>query len=159
MLATYLPEIRFHTLLQPEAMGARLSYALVTIVLMGIGGSALVIRFTSRAGGLSAEKAGFRGFGHVATAVIFGVVLGPAFYAVQGAPSWNRGLVTVRRSGTSRRWRWRARGPARRRSGAARRRRPTDGLPPLARTDPTATGSQAHATVDATGRLRPGYAH
>src|SRR5215217_1650636 len=116
-------------------MGARLSYALVTIVLMGIGSSALVIRFTSRAGGLSAEKAGFRGFGHVATAVVFGVVLGPAFYALQGAPSLNRGLVTVRRSGTSRRWRWRTRGPARRRSGAARRRRPTDGLPPLARTD------------------------
>src|SRR5215213_10088991 len=92
-------------------MGARLSYALVTIVLMGIGSSALVIiRFTSRAGGLSAEKAGFRGFGHVATAVVFGVVLGPAFYALQGAPSLNRGLVTVRRSGTSRRWRWRTRG-------------------------------------------------
>jgi hypothetical protein len=94
LLATYLPEGRFHTLLQPEAMGARLSYALVTLVLMGIGGSALVIRFASRAGGLSAEKVGFRGFGHVATAVVFGVVLGPASYALQGAPSWNRVVRT-----------------------------------------------------------------
>ena len=45
VLATYLLEGRIHTLLRPEAMGARLSYALIANVLIGIGGSALVIRF------------------------------------------------------------------------------------------------------------------
>src|SRR5215211_3355521 len=86
VLATYLLEGRIHTFLRPEAMGARLSYALVANVLIWIGGSALVIRFLSKAGTPSAEQAGFRGLGHVAIAVAIGVVLGFAFYAVQGAP-------------------------------------------------------------------------
>jgi membrane protease YdiL (CAAX protease family) len=89
VFATWLLEGRIHTLLRPEAMGARLSYALVANVLIGIGGSALVIRFVSRAGTLSPEQAGFRGLGHAAMAVVIGVVLGFAFYALQGAPSWN----------------------------------------------------------------------
>lgn len=89
VLATYLLEGRIHTLLRPEAMGARLFYALVANVLIGIGGSALVIRFVSRAGTLPAEQAGFQGLGHAAIAVVIGVVLGFAFYALQGAPSWN----------------------------------------------------------------------
>src|SRR5215218_8014968 len=63
VLATYLLEGRIHTLLRPEAMGARLSYALVANLLIGIVGSALVIRFVSRAGTLSPEQAGFRGHG------------------------------------------------------------------------------------------------
>src|SRR5215212_5580729 len=70
-------------------MGARLSYALIANVLIGIGGSALVIRFLSRAGALSAEVAGFRGLGHAAIAVAIGAVLGFGIYALQGAPSWN----------------------------------------------------------------------
>ena len=41
-------------------MGARLSYALVANVLIGIGGSALVIRVVSRAGTVSTQQAGFR---------------------------------------------------------------------------------------------------
>src|SRR5215212_11638266 len=89
VLATYLLEGRIHTLLRPEAMGARLSYALIANVLIGIGGSALVIRFLSRAGALSAEVAGFRGLGHAAIAVAIGAVLGFGIYALQGAPSWN----------------------------------------------------------------------
>ena len=89
VLATYLLEGRIHTLLRPEAMGARLSYALVANILIGIGGSALVIRFLSRAGTVSTQQAGFRGLGHAAIAVAVGVVLGFAFYALQGAPSWN----------------------------------------------------------------------
>jgi hypothetical protein len=48
-----------------------------------------VIRFLSRAGTVSTEQAGFRGLGHAAIAVAIGVVLGFAFYALQGAPSWN----------------------------------------------------------------------
>jgi hypothetical protein len=89
VLATYLLEGRIHTLLRPEAMGARLSYALVANVLIGIGGSALVIRFLSRAGTVSTQQAGFRGLGHAFAAVVIGVVLGFAFYTLQGAPSWN----------------------------------------------------------------------
>jgi hypothetical protein len=89
VFATYLLEGRIHTLLRPEAMGVRLSYAIVANILIGIGGSALVIRFLSRAGTVSTEQAGFRGLGHAAIAVVVGVVLGFAFYALQGAPSWN----------------------------------------------------------------------
>ena len=89
VLVTYLLEGRIQTFLRPEAMGARLFYALVANIMIGIGGSALVIRFLSRGGTMSSEQAGFRGFGHAAIAIIVGVALGLAFYALQGAPSWN----------------------------------------------------------------------
>jgi uncharacterized membrane protein YobD (UPF0266 family) len=89
VLVTYLLEGRIQTFLRPEAMGARLFYALVANILIGLGGSALVIRFLSRAGIISTEQAGFRGFGHAAIAIIVGVALGLAFYALQDAPSWN----------------------------------------------------------------------
>ena len=89
VLATYLLEGRILTLQRPEATGVRLAYALVANILIGIGGSALVIRYLSRAGALSAQQAGFRGLGHAAIAVVFGVVLGFAIYALQGAPTWN----------------------------------------------------------------------
>ncbi|MDQ3861916.1 MAG: hypothetical protein M3317_00120 [Actinomycetota bacterium] len=89
VLATYLLEGRIHTLLHPEAIGARLSYAIIANILVGIGGSALVIRLASRAGTVSAEQAGFRGLGHAAIAVVVGAVLGFGIYALQGAPSWN----------------------------------------------------------------------
>jgi hypothetical protein len=89
VLATYLLEGRIQTFQRPEAMGARLFYALVANILIGIGGSALVISFLSRAGTISIEQAGFRGLGHAAIAVVVGVMLGFAFYALQGAPSWN----------------------------------------------------------------------
>ena len=89
VFVTYLLEGRIQTFLRPEAMGARLFYALVANILIGIGGSALVIRFLSRAGTISTEQAGFRGFGHAAVAIVVGVALGLAFYALQGAPSWN----------------------------------------------------------------------
>ena len=89
VLVTYLLEGRIQTFLHPEAMGARLLYALVANIVIGIGGSALVIRLLSRAGTISSERAGFRGFGHAAVATVVGVALGLAFYALQGAPSWN----------------------------------------------------------------------
>src|SRR5215212_6818335 len=89
VLVTYLLEGRIQTFLRPEAMGARLFYALVANILIGLGGAALVIRFLSRAGTISTEQAGVRGFGHAAIAIIVGVVLGLAFSALQGAPSWN----------------------------------------------------------------------
>jgi hypothetical protein len=93
VLVTYLLEGRILTFQRPEDTGVRLVYALVANIFIGIGGSALVIRYLSRAGALSAQQAGFRGLGHAAIAVGVGVVLGFAIYALQGAPSWN--LVVI----------------------------------------------------------------
>src|SRR5215216_2030034 len=88
VLVTYLLEGRILTLQRPEATGARLVYALVANILIGIGGSVLVVRFLSREGAISTEQAGFRGLRHAAVAVVVGVVLGFVIYAVQGAPSF-----------------------------------------------------------------------
>jgi hypothetical protein len=93
VLATYLLEGRILTLQRPEATGARLAYALVANVLVGIGGSVLVVRFLSNSGEISARQAGFRGLRHAIVAVAVGVVLGFAVYDIQGAPSLN--LVVV----------------------------------------------------------------
>src|SRR5215203_5806297 len=93
VLVTYLLEGRVHTFQRPEAMGARLLYALVANILIGIGGSALVIRSLSKAGTLSIQQAGFRGLGHAAIAVAVGVALGLGIYALQGAPSLNPVVV------------------------------------------------------------------
>ena len=67
------------------SIGARLIYALVANILIGIIGSALVIRYLSRTGEIPTQQAGFRGLGHTAAAVAVGVALG--FYALRGAPS------------------------------------------------------------------------
>src|SRR5215208_5290044 len=93
VLATYLLEGRILTLQRPEATGARLAYALVANILVGIGGSVLVVRFLSNSGEISAQQAGFWGLRHAIVAVAVGVVLGFAGYAIQGAPSLN--LVVV----------------------------------------------------------------
>jgi hypothetical protein len=89
VLVTYLLEGRILTLQQPEATGARLAYALVANILIGIGGSAMVIRFLSTSGVISTWQAGFRGLRHAAVAVVVGVVLGFVIYAIQGALSFN----------------------------------------------------------------------
>jgi hypothetical protein len=89
VLATYLLEGRILTLQRPEATGARLLYALVANILIGIGGSVLVIRFLSRVGAISRRRAGFRGLRHAVVAVVVGVALGLLIYVVQGAPSLN----------------------------------------------------------------------
>ena len=89
VLATYLLEGRILTLQRPEDIGARLIYALVANVLIGIGGSALVIRFLSRSGEILTRQAGFRGLPHAVVAVVIGSALGFLLYFLQGAPSWN----------------------------------------------------------------------
>jgi len=89
VLVTYLLEGRIHTFQRPEDMGARLVYTLVANILIGIGGSALVIRFLSRAGTISTQQAGFRGLRHAAVAVVVGGALGFVIYAAQGAPTFN----------------------------------------------------------------------
>ena len=48
-----------------------------------------MIRFVSRAGTVSTQQAGFRGLAHAVIAVAVGVALGFAFYALQGAPTFN----------------------------------------------------------------------
>ena len=89
VLMTYLLEGRVLTFQRPEDIGARLIYALVTNIVIGIGGSALVIRFLSRAGAISVQQAGFRDIGHAVLAVVIGGILGFALYVLQGAPTFN----------------------------------------------------------------------
>jgi hypothetical protein len=93
VLVTYLLEGHILTLQRPEATGARLAYALVANILIGIGGSVLVVRFLANSGEISARQAGFQGSRHAAIAVAVGVVLGFVIYAVQGAPSLNPVVV------------------------------------------------------------------
>lgn len=94
VLATYLLEGRILTFQRPEDIGARLLYALVANVLIGIVGSALVIRFLSGAGAISAQHAGFRGIGHAVVAVVIGAVLGFVVYVLQGASTLNPMVIT-----------------------------------------------------------------
>ncbi len=94
VLATYLLEGRILTLQRPEATAARLLYALVANILIGIGGAALVVRALSNTGVISPWQAGFRGGGRTILAVVAGAVLGFIFYAVQGAPSFNPVVIT-----------------------------------------------------------------
>jgi hypothetical protein len=89
VFATWLLEGRILTFQRPEDIGARLIYALVANVLIGIGGSALVIRFLSNWGAISPRQAGFRGIGHAVVAVVIGGTLGFVLYFLQGAPTFN----------------------------------------------------------------------
>lgn len=89
VFATWLLEGRILTFQRPEDIGARLIYALVANVLIGIGGSALVIRFLSNWGAISPPQAGFRGIGHAVVAVVIGGALGFVLYVLQGAPTFN----------------------------------------------------------------------
>lgn len=89
VFATWLLEGRILTFQRPEDIGARLIYALVANVLIGIGGSALVIRFLSNWGAISPPQAGFRGIGHGVVAVVIGGTLGFVLYFLQGAPTFN----------------------------------------------------------------------
>lgn len=89
VFATWLLEGRILTFQRPEDIGARLIYALVANVLIGIGGSALVIRFLSNWGAISPPQAGFRGIGHAVVAVVIGGALGFVLYVLQGAPTFD----------------------------------------------------------------------
>src|SRR5918994_4772142 len=84
VVATYLLEGRMLTLQRPEATGARLVYALVANMLIGIGGAALVVRALSNKGVISPRQAGFQSLGHAILAAVVGAVLGFALYAIQG---------------------------------------------------------------------------
>lgn len=86
---TYLLEGRILTLQRPEAVGARLAYALVANVLVGIGGAALVLRALCNMGVISLRQAGFRRLGHAFPAVVVGAALGFVLYAVQDPPTFD----------------------------------------------------------------------
>lgn len=87
--ATYLLEGRILTFQRPEATGARLAYALVGNVLVGIGGAALVVRVLYNRGVISPRQAGFRGLGHSVPSVVVGAALGFILYVVQGPPTFD----------------------------------------------------------------------
>lgn len=87
--ATYLLEGRILTLQRPEATGARLLYALVANILVGIVGATLIVRLMSNMGAISPAQAGFRGFWHALIAVAIGAVLGFVLFAVQGPTTFN----------------------------------------------------------------------
>jgi hypothetical protein len=89
VVATYLFEDRILTLQRPEATGARLAYALLANVLIGIGGSVLVVRALSIMGAISPRRVGFQGLGHAVLAVVIGAVLGFGLYAIQGPPTFS----------------------------------------------------------------------
>jgi hypothetical protein len=88
VVATYLLEGRILTLQRPEATGVRLAYALVANMLIGIGGSVLVVRALSSMGTISPRRAGFQGLTHAALTIVVGAALGFGFYAVQGPPTF-----------------------------------------------------------------------
>ena len=72
---------------KPEDIGARLCCALVANVLIGIGGSALVIRCLSSSGQILTRQAGFRGLQHAVIALVIEGALGFALYDLQDAPT------------------------------------------------------------------------
>ena len=87
--ATYLLEGHLLTFQRPEDTLARLTYTLVANVLIGLGGSALAIRALSNSGIISPRLASFQGIGRALLATVIGALLGFAFYALQGAPTYN----------------------------------------------------------------------
>lgn len=89
VFVTYLLEGRILTFQRPEATGARLVYAVVANILIGLGGSILIVRALSKLGVISPVVAGFRGVKHSIIAVPIGAVLGFAFYVLQGPPIYN----------------------------------------------------------------------
>ena len=93
VFATWFLEGRILTFQRPEDIGARLIYALVANVLIGIGGSALVIRFLSKWGEISPRQAGFRGIRHAVVAVAIGGALGFVLYFFQGAPAFDPVII------------------------------------------------------------------
>ncbi len=93
-LATYLLEGRILTLQRPEAVGARLAYALVANLLIGVVGAAFFVRALSNTGAISSGQAGFQGVGHALIAVLIGAALGFAFYAFQGPPTFKPMVIT-----------------------------------------------------------------
>jgi hypothetical protein len=82
-LATWLLEGRVDTLLRPEAAGARLAYAVVANLVVGIGGAGLVLRWMVRRRAVPPRRLGLRGPGRTAFGTALGLALGAAAFAAQ----------------------------------------------------------------------------
>jgi hypothetical protein len=82
--ATWLLEGRIETLLRPDAVTDRLMYATVANLLLGIAGAVVLLRFILNWTGVARSAAGFGSLDRTAVAVVAGLVLGLAFYALSG---------------------------------------------------------------------------
>lgn len=91
---TYLLEGRIQTLLRPEATLARLGYALVVNMLIGIIGAVWVVRVLARSGAIAPRQAGFRSIRHALLAVLIGGGFGFLFYAIQMPPTLDPIVLT-----------------------------------------------------------------
>jgi hypothetical protein len=85
--ATWALEGRIQTLLRPDATIDRAIYALVANLLIGILGTILVLRWFRDVGGMDPAKSGFNTVARSIVWIPIGVLLGLAFYWLQGAPS------------------------------------------------------------------------
>lgn len=83
ILATYLLEGRILTLLRPEAVGARLTYAVVANILVGVIGAGLVLRAAVRRTSLGPARFGLRSPGRTAFSVALGLTVGFVAFVLQ----------------------------------------------------------------------------
>lgn len=88
-ILTYLLEGRLQTFLRPDAMGARFTYAIIANMTIGIAGGMWLIGRFVLSGLITPSLAGFKAGGRAGWSVLIGLILGFAFYALQGAPSWD----------------------------------------------------------------------
>ena len=86
-VATWFFEGRIDTLLRPEAVGARITYAFVVNLLLGIAGGFALIRYWRKRGVNNTDLVGFPGRRRTGISVAAGLALGLTLYFVQGAPS------------------------------------------------------------------------
>src|SRR5687767_9622220 len=85
--ATYLLEGLPQTLLRPEAAGLRMLYAVVANLIVGLGGSGLILAQLARRYGVPAATAGFRTVRRTLLSVVAAAALGAVAYAVQSPPA------------------------------------------------------------------------
>jgi uncharacterized membrane protein YeaQ/YmgE (transglycosylase-associated protein family) len=93
VIATYLLEGRILTLQRPEATTARLLYALVANMLIGILGAVFAVRVLANWRVVLPPRVGFQSLRHALISVLIGAVLGFALYAVQGPPTFNAVVI------------------------------------------------------------------
>ena len=90
--ATYLLEGRLHTLLRPDAT-ARLTYAIVANLLIGLVGAVGVLRHLDRERVLSPRTAGFQNRWRTLASIGAGLAIGFAVYAFQPTPVWHPAVI------------------------------------------------------------------
>jgi hypothetical protein len=93
-LATWVLEGRIDTLRRPEVVAARVVYAIIANLLIGIAVAASVLRFFIRQEWIAKESAGFGRCTPSPVWFAIALVLGLAFYAVQEAPSLDPVVLT-----------------------------------------------------------------